>query len=133
MYYQSQLISVSQARISIKGMDYPIRNISAVGLETKQPSMVGAVLSMLAGILLCIGAIVGYVVLPADVKMVMMTVLFGGLFWAGLAVYLFSSAKPAYHLVFQTNSGQVDAYSSRNGDEMSAIKAAINQAIDAQY
>ncbi len=125
--FESTGVSVTQARVTIGGTDYPVRNISAVSVEKKAAS----------------GCLPGVFIVPG-----LLIIAYGGMMLANhhgggaplaigillcvLGIIFFAVASPEYNLVFTSNSGRTVAYTTKSADEIMRIKAAINQAIDSQ-
>ncbi len=131
--YKSRDVQVSVPRVTIGGTDYPVRNISAVKVETDTPSSGAPVFLLILGLCLAIGG--GATIYEGgDDGMTMMgiVILMGGLALTGAAVYILSSSRPTYNLTFQTNAGAVTAYTTNDKEQIGSIRKAINQAIDAQ-
>ena len=127
MYYDSPQVTVSDARITISGTDYPVRNVAAVGVEKKEPSRGCALFALIIGGL---SATCGGVSCLEDSREGMWPLLLIGFLALGLGVLSLVMTRPTYTLIFQTNAGKVAAYTSKDEEEMFRIKVAINQSID---
>lgn len=125
MIYQAGTVQVSDSRVTVGGMEYPVRNISAVGVTEKKPD------SCLPWVLVLVGGLLGiYSFFEYLEGWGVALTLIGTVVLVGLGIALIWSAKTQYALVFQTNAGSVAAYSTTNQQEINAIRAAINEAID---
>lgn len=134
MYYDSPHVTVSEARITVLGTDYPVRNISAVSMESKSKTSGCALAAIIIGGFMSVAAAVnlwsacatsGESGLLSRAKLLFVLLLI-----TLIGVLVRRGAKTTYTLVFQTNAGKVAAYTSTNEEEMAKIKAAVNHAID---
>ena len=136
MLYESPTVRVSTARVTIRDTDYAVKNIAAVSIVKNEPPTGGAGAGLVLGILIVACTFIGMCAQCSENSEGC-----GGLGTAGILLGLIMialgvvgliRARPEYHLVLQTNAGNVDAYMSRDRDEVEEIKGAVNEAIDHQ-
>lgn len=118
--YNKNKIRITRALLEYKGTEYPIRNISKVKLEKKDPDdqpLIGFI------IVACLAAAAALVFnLPALILLGVILVL--------LFIFNPTEVEPTYKLIVTTNQGEAITIEPKDGDDMKLMKGALEQAID---
>lgn len=133
IFYSAGPVVVTDKRVTIGGVDYSVRNISSVGIYQKvTPKRTPWPMVAVSLVPLSFCALEMLESKFARNPLMAALYFFAAVLFIGLGIYFRRPGFVAYSLVFDTNGGKAAAYSSKNEQEMIAIKAAINRAIDAQ-
>lgn len=119
IYYNEGNVKITNARAILDKRTFAVNGVTSVSMHAKAPSIVWPVILGLIGIVVGLTSIgkegwVGYVV----------AVLF-----IGAAVGLYKMTSTMYTVKIGSASGEVNAYTTNNRDQISKIVEAINTAI----
>jgi len=107
-------ISVSNSRFIAGGQTYAMSGVTSVKSFRADPSRKGPIIMGVIGVLALMGG---------------GTVTFVGLALIAGAVALWFSQKPEFSVLLYTASGEAKAHTSNDGDLISKVVAAVNDAI----
>ena len=119
---------VSNTRVNIGGQTYATANITAVSSKTIPPSKRGAIVLIIIG---AIFAMIGFGSFSASVGAGIVLLIIAGIFLAGGILWL-RSLKPTYTVMVGSAGGEKEALSSKDGEIIDGVVAAINDAIIAR-
>ncbi len=118
-YYSDQSgVRVSDKRVIIGNTTYSMANITSVSTRVDKPSMVGPILVIAIGLFLFVSSI----------SQQSGAALIGAII-AGLGYFWYRGRKPVWHLHIASASGETTPLQSINGQWISSIAQAINEAI----
>ncbi|SRR5713101_1335480 len=118
-YYSYQSgVRVSDKRVIIGSTTYSMANITSVSTNVVHPSMMGPIIVIAIGLFIFVsgltqksgGAVVGGII-------------------AALGYFWYKGRKPMWHLRIASASGETTPLQSANGQWISSIAQAINEAI----
>ena len=112
-------ISVTSARFIVRGQTYAMNGITSVRALVRNPSKLGPILMILFGLF----GIAAYGFMGSAFGVIEMGVV------AALGILWFRSKKPSYIVRLTSASGETEAYVSKNGEFVSRVVGAINDAI----
>lgn len=119
-YYSDQSgVRVSDKRVIIGSTTYSMANITSVSTKVEHPSMMGPILLIAIGLFLFVSGVAGKSGGPAVI---------GGIV-AALGYFWYKGRKPVWHLRIASASGETTPLQSVNGQWISSIAQAINEAI----
>ncbi len=118
-YYSDQNgVRVSDKRVIIGNTTYSMANITSVSTKVERPSMMGPILMIAIGLFLFVSGISQ----QSGVALI-------GAIVAGLGYFWYRGRKPVWHLQIASASGETTPLHSVNGQWISSIAQAINEAI----
>jgi hypothetical protein len=122
--YSDSDVTVTTARVVCGGTTYDFRNITSVKLGDTPPNAIPTLVAIVIGICVLITALARLEFNAA--------VLF--LFLIGIALIAFAvkhvhQLTPDYHLLISSSSGDVQAFSSKDRQQVERIVAGVNEAL----
>ena len=116
-FFSDAGITVTQARFMVPGQTYAMSGVTSVATAKDSPSKKGPIIMIAIGLL----------ALAAGKD----ALIFGFLLIAGGALWLYLQ-KPTFVVMLHSASGESRAFTSKDGDLVSRIVGAINEAIVAR-
>lgn len=113
VFYRDLDVTVTQTRFISHSKTYAMRNISSVSLGRIDRSIVGEILLVVIGTLMCIG----------DETRI------AGIIMIVIAIVLFFVRKDSYSVRINSNSGEADGFISKDKEVIQKVVNAVNEAI----
>ena len=117
-------VLVTNARFVVNSQTYALSGVTSVKSLVETPDNVGPIIGVILGFVMAISAFG-----KGSVEWGLVAI---GLVFVTVAGLILWSQKPTHHLVLRTSSGEVRAISSRDGEFIVRVVAALNDAIIAR-
>lgn len=123
--YSDRDVTVTTSRIICGSTTYALRNITSVKLSVAEANRHAGLLFMALGVVLVILGAIGFDLRGSE----RFGAFFAGLVFAIPGYAHWRHASNDYHLAIAVSSGEVQAFTSKNRQQVEKIVAAVNEAI----